>query len=379
MPSENPIEPPGFLKAQLLDGGKGFRYRPGVRMLLGMPEAKEAPLRFAQTLPPFGFRYRAGLREAVPAKTGTAGLADRDGSVTESPSPHPVEAQGAAHPGPLHRIAPPPSGFKQTRSISFVTSPEARPPVDNKTRRAREQAGVEALDIQNNGLPALSSVPAEKTKVAIPGFSKRPQVFPALKPEASEAKKADEQDLFSATQKARPVKQGAREVMSGPDTPELTHIENKKSPASEEMLPEEKTEKMPGLAPAAGLLLQPRPEQGLRPRSAHQQTIEGGSDIRKTWNDRADTFNPAFSAAAKPSRPDPHAQIRQLRETLRTFEKNQQAREAEQAQLRTDKNREPQAPPAVILKQAPPQSKTPPAFWARRYLSHAALRLRILR
>jgi len=145
--------------------------------------------------------------------------------------------------------------------------------------------------------------------------------------------------------------------------------------------------------PVHGPAIQPKLREDAPPKvvgqtlQSPQSRLSTRSSIAEAPPQAASSVSPdaPSSAASRPARQDPATQIQQLRQAVRTLknkntvlEKNQHAEGAGETHQAVQAP-EPQAAPVVIVKQAPPQSKTPPAFWERRYLSHAALRLRVLR
>lgn len=189
MRSDKGQAPSGYLHSVLADGAKPFRYRSGVRSLLGMPDREGGNLVFSPTLPPVGFRYEFRGESYLPPQHPPH-EATRSTSNSEPPvglkGSQDVALENIQLDAPIER-----AGIEF--SSAFETSQQ--PTLEKGTgqnevliKDSSRQCGVMVESRQEEvfGEPSTKSekpgTGVEGAGIEIPGISERSQSFPALSP-----------------------------------------------------------------------------------------------------------------------------------------------------------------------------------------------------
>ncbi|MEC4678737.1 MAG: hypothetical protein VST69_08305 [Nitrospirota bacterium] len=413
MPSKHTPEKPGFFRKQLEDGTKSFRYRPGIRTLLGRAESQTESLCFARPLPRMNL---SSLNPRLPKIAESAQgfpLANKNTLSHKRASPQKVEQKRNIR---LNKTSEPTATHKQSEAVFKKTETHKQ---ENLSPQAHEKSQhffppmPNGDDKKNTDSDGFSRDFTEETQVDIPGFSKNKSSFLALIPFASEVMEtggdnkkqpAQENPKEQTTKKADPQDQSLQSFASplkdnqAIKSPQRSHNLHRAPTRQNSIL--DKTE--PGEA-------FPTRQQGSEAKTSGNiaifpvLTTETQAKQKpliplppKKNEVEADKKNQSPQNFASPLRDDQASRGRATPSVLHTETHRQQwpaikhKSKEDNATRNTQKTspeeiepalktHAPQTAPIVIVKQAQPQNKTPPAFWERRYLSHAALKLRILR
>ena len=207
------MAPEGFLRAVLADGARPFRYRAGVRELLGAPDDNGVRISFASALPRGGFRY-VRQRAAAPqpqdfdmpgwlAETDDFEVAETVAQVTAPPTPVATLAfldeprvtampsslvtEVMLPPDPTTRRADPPAAVwpevlsSQSESAPRRVESRSSSPVVEQPRTAEPDRGVATVAVS-----AVAPTPARPTSLAtVPPEASRPAIQPATEPAAA--------------------------------------------------------------------------------------------------------------------------------------------------------------------------------------------------
>jgi hypothetical protein len=359
MPAEGQHIQQGYLHGILVNGTKPFRYRSGVRTLLGLPSSLDARIAYPLPLPPAGFNY---LRSATLNEIDVAApRALSESFLPESRRPQaPARFQRSETSAP--RREGPAAARQSIESPSFSKTPgEAGPtPVDRKV----EQRHV-----------ADSS--AEELRIDIPGASQRQVRFPALAPQPVE------------------------------ETPMPKTQQNKEHP------PSPVTDKMPGETPfnrpvrvdssvpprlytnlertlfnqAKPEAPRPRPEtqNAERPAPSAEQPARQAPPYRIVSSRPSRVAETDQSFKAPERRHDAGAQIEQIRRGTSNLMRKAPQESAVQESQNPPQSSPPEwerpvseVPQPIVIVNRPQVQRRTPAFWERSYLSRM-LRVRPLR
>ena len=395
------LRPGNGLYALMLNGLKPFRYRSGVRVLLGLPDAQESPLFFLANLPPVGFRYVEAEAQVFPAGLATSGLTGERPSFQKKP--YQINAALVSEIPALERGIPvllTPSPFSGAVFQKLKTESGTNMPQQGETGlkmktppQAEMKSGVRS--VQNT----------EQIKIDIPGKAESVRRFPAITPFQKE-----ETEPSAGLQPQKP----ATGTLKTPSTwPGTRVVERAAFPQKTSNVELAKAENATGAVPFEGLSPHPKRASGMTCAKAGfaQIGVDGGWE-KETVAAQPGTQIllrrvPAFGASGE-GRVSPVASppSRDAAESpARKFQGSNQAVEAHIQQLRQsvserkvkteDKGRaaapesecrETTAPPApeptapvVYLRKPAPQSALPPAFLERSYLSRTFFRLRMFR
>jgi hypothetical protein len=365
MPAEGQPIQQGYLHRILVNGTKPFRYRSGIRTLLGVPSSLDARIAYPLPLPPAGFNY---LRTA--ALNGAGVEAPRVFSESILPETGRPEAQARFQRpetgAPRMEV---PVSTRRSNQPPGATRPTPVTPADRKAER-----------------PDVATSDAEESRIDIPGASQRQVRFPALTSQS-----VDEPPMPKAPQK---------------DSGILPNKDRSTSPV---------TSKMPGGTPSSRVVgvdgfNPPRPHpirDGAGFKRANPETLVSRPEIPQAGRPAPVAEQPAKDAAPyrivsslRPSRVAemdqslkapamrhaPDALIAQIRRStsimMRKDPRESVAQESQSPPQAVPLDRErpvrevPQ--PIVIVNRRQPQRHTTPAFWERSYLSRL-LRVRPLR
>ena len=392
MPSKPSPKKQPFLRQTLRDGHIGFRYRSGIRTLLGLPESSEAAPSYRRGLPPVGFHYAAlhGFESAQ----GTSNPRGVGGDFRETAvfdfKPGASSASSQGETVPVDTAAPGRAAYRppQTAPQSSVEETLKRN-IGNETHRDKSH-GDTRTGLKSRPAPEPApETPVGRTRIRIPGVSKKAQVFPV------------------------PQEDGTTPLQSSPDAPysrgiKKTDDENAGTP---KRFPTLKAEKPLSPTPHDVQTTAPEPTTPSAPRASALQHRAVSATLHPRF--RASARDPAPAPAVRPRAIRPHdktgrdfqtpatlrpahgtpsaaehaaavqiAQLRQGMQALRTKASSARDQKERATQDMRQKTGTPPPPssqrPVVIVKTAPARSATPAAFWERNHLSHL-LRLRPLR
>ncbi len=384
MPSEHHQTNQAYLYNTLVKGTKPFRYRSGIRILLGRPETPETQLSYPLPLPPAGFRY----------------LQNRAFDPTAMPQPVRDPADFFELPLKAPQTERPPLPTEKREERLFQNHPDKqdassmRPPVsENKTS---DSPPVLSSPQEESSLLDKAKGETIEMKIDIPGLSEKVQRFPAIAARKNEPAPKTTEDITPKTEEMRHKPGSDKDIsdpgpMSGTTPPVLPHLSKKNTHLTEKTTAALKTisasqnpffDKKPGLG---------HPQNKWHPMDKTQSTealtekhvLQNASSLEKT--DAAERLRPN---PLQHSQSAAETQIAQLRQNLQALKRKTASPEikAETAQNASDTSSfsdrqaipATQKPQVVIVKQSPVQRQSPAAFWERNYMSHL-FRLRPLR
>ncbi len=390
------MAPDGYLRGVLADGALPFRYRAGVRELLGYPPDHGVRMRFASAAPRAGFTYlrRYADGPAEPDAPQWMSLAAAD--LAEPPVAAP------ARPRPAQPVAPSSVASRSVAPLSVappsVASPGvARSPVAPSTDTAAARpAGAERAGTQVAG--------RAETTVVIPGATARPgRPAPAPAPAGSARRQVPDahEEVPGAPPGTPPggspragavgpraAHPGLPEPMSRPPTVAAVAPARAPSPpvASPDTTPGRPAQHSSTAPDRPRTVLPPPPGTRAAParvalptaRPAVAPAVSGAPEPAITTEQRALPTTTARSVWRPTVTPpdDPHAAAPT---TTRPYRRATPPRPAAPRPEYPAEAPPPATPPIVVLPhpQPPPAPAGTPLFWERRYLSR--LRARILR
>lgn len=366
MPADGQHIQQGYLHGILVNGTKPFRYRSGIRTLLGLPSSLDARIAYPLPLPPAGFNY---LRTAALNEVGGAApRAFSESFLPESGKPEaPARFQRSETRAP--RREGPAAARQPIESPSFSKTPgETRStPVDRKV----EQQHV-----------ADSS--AEELRIDIPGASQRQVRFPALAPQPVE-----ETPMPKAPQKDSGLLQN-REHSPSPVTgkmPDVTPL-NRPARVDGSVPPRFYTnQERAGFNRARPEAPHSRPEtqNAGRPAPSAEQPAREAPPYRivSSRPSRVAEMDQSFKAPER--RHDAGAQLEQIRRGTSTLMRKAPRESAVQESQSPPQDSPPETtrpvsevPQPIVIVNRPQVQRRTPAFWERSYLSRM-LRVRPLR
>lgn len=172
-----------YLHRVLRDGAKPFRYRSGVRSLLGMPDSEGIKLSSSSKLPPIGFRY-ANPSFASEPFTAASSLEEVD----HSPWYNEPEKRVEAYQTNTEESTQP--------HASSVSAKKSMSPSEVEERATKAVSAV----VEKSQQPfAVSSSKIENAKIEIPGATDKSYRFPALSSLANDdlLQKSHQQKILS--------------------------------------------------------------------------------------------------------------------------------------------------------------------------------------
>jgi hypothetical protein len=363
MPSD---QPEIYLRKILVSGTKPFRYRSGIRTLLGLPENPDPRIAYPLALPLPGFNYlRQTSFDEVELETSRmfseTGFAESENAELPKKPQFQItkESPAKTETGETTAIR----GIRQSPPRSDTPKQSVRRP-----RKMSEPTRTDRRTAQDRG----EHTATEELRIDIPGISETQLCFPALEP-----RKIEENPVSETPRLVSPVQEKKEQQQRS------AAIEPTKHPAP----------RLPSREPAVVRdddPMSPHPILEFKAAKPHasvgEEIAEKASPYRKTLS--LTSPQQAAKGQAVPIQPRQQraaeAQIELLRQKLSVLKRKTasnvpEGRNTPQAE-RTETNRSasPVAQPVVIVNRSHPQRQSPPAFWERSYLSHF-LRLRRLR
>ena len=189
MRSDKGQAPSGYLHSVLADGAKPFRYRSGVRSLLGIPDSEGGDLAFSPTLPPVGFRYEFRgepyLPPQHPPRAATRLASNSEPAVGLEGSQN-VALEDIQVDAPIERAGIEISSAFETSQQPILEKVTGQNEVLIKDPSRERGVTVESRQDEVFGEPTAKSekpgTGVEGAGIEIPGISERSQSFPALSP-----------------------------------------------------------------------------------------------------------------------------------------------------------------------------------------------------
>ncbi len=397
------------LHALLLNGFKPFRYRAGVRILLGLPDTLESPLFFLPNLPPVGFRYAETAPQVSPDEVTGSGVSDERPSFTPKNGTSPRQKK----PYPINT-----AHVSETPALEYG-APVFSPPFLGTNTSHPGEPGLKM------SMPPHTLAPhgSPSAGIDIPGKTESGGRFPAITPfqkDGSFRSSHGEETEPSAGHQPQKPTIGALEISS---TLSSTRVDERAFFPQKTSNDEPSSKRSTGVKSFEGLDSHPKKASGMTYARASFTPIRE-MDHRDLLISRKVIFDavppqpvsqtfprrvPVFvasregrissilenEATGSPRGGSTRAAM-PTESLVRRFQGSNQAVEAHIQQLRQpcqqtlkieDKGR-PAAPPppvpapsASVLypRQPAPQSATPPAFLERSYLSRTFFRLRMFR
>lgn len=378
MPSYKPQAPHSFLHRALSDGAKPFRYRSGVRSLLGIPDSEGSRLAFSPTLPPVGFRYantpfvgEPYITEDFPRDTERSAFHEAPRSVfdgSHASAPQDIQHRAATL---IEAVKSVQSRLAEEKDINQNPGKikDKAPQSETALESKREKVAVRAVEKSEQPDTTI-----EKAKIEIPGVSEKSLYFPALalskkddiapshageryqeKDSSADARGNSITHAKSETQGNEPIIQPGTHTVDFSATLQKGKVKNRIVPTS-----------------SAGGLENPVPIEAEfateERRKFYPYRASGTSRLLD-----ADTVNPSNQGAAE--------RIEQLRQAVHELTAKQYAKSAEQErayeETQTHQPRQsapPPAQPVVVIKRFANPVRTPCAFWERSYLGRFRLR-----
>jgi len=382
MPSEKSAPNPGYLQKILVNGTKPFRYRSGIRTLLGLPENPDRQMSYPLPLPLAGFHYLRNAffdevgKEASPSFGESRFLESQDAGISNMPAFQKIKASAPEvdhSEVPSNRLGSKVLSLLDTQKVPVKLS-EARPtPIPSDRTWA--------------GNPTAQTGNAEELKIDIPGFSEKQILFPGI---ASQKIKEPPKAASSVQVSGLPGKK--EEDPSSADIETSNDFSFNKTAANEEPVP---LLRMTPRAPAVSDRLDPKTVHPIlgsmseKKKDLLAEDIAGNESLSRS-NRPMITPKPAGQSQALPIQARQHAaeaQIEQLRQSLRRLNRKTASEDSNAQSSQNEPHPEPKethpAPhliqqPVVIVNRSPVQRRTPSAFWERRYMSRL-FRVRPLR
>ncbi|MDH4300815.1 MAG: hypothetical protein OEV51_01945 [Nitrospira sp.] len=375
MPSDLPET---YLRDMLLRGTEPFRYRSGIRMLLGLPENPDLRIAFSSGRPVPAFHY---VRQP---SFNDAGI---DASPMFSESSVPQFPHGEhRHTAPFHNTHVPPAHREARAGGASRVVPESRARAETPASsvgasgETRKPAVTDEQAVRPNTDPA----PAVRLRMDIPGVSEKPIRFPAMElrkpaetggsegpmPVAAVQEKKDRQPS-AATEPSNPAltaRRGAGEqsnaVLRVP--PRQAPVFGPNDPVSNDRVAAAEAGKK-RVSAGGGIVDTPASSRRASPLASEKQAAKP----------RVAPVRPAQHQAAE-------ALIEQLRHRLgvvkgkpaSNVQETPKSPQDEPAHMNRSATPLPQ--PVVIVNRWQPLRHSPPAFWERSHVGQF-LRLRRLR
>ncbi len=393
MPSEQRPQPQAYLYKALADGAKPFRYRSGIRTLLGQPENPDTQVSHPLPLPPAGFHYLRQASFDEPAHAPRQ-RPEKEDFLTEIPERH--TAQGLQAPESAHGFDAPQAQQKPDTPRNTPIAPYSFKSAPGSQHLPHRESGTEG---ETGPIQKTMESASTQIQIDIPGFSEKVRRFSALTPRKKEDTPQTQKDApETRTTGTAPLTQNVRtEIIDRLNVPQTA--------VSASRQPPQKTH------PAIGKMQNVRETQkeetktinrATTPSLHHLHKVNAGDQqaLRKmeTWTENTVYKNQLPSNTPRETNPhDPlpirrtqqaaESRIEQLRQSLQTLKQKTSTRESDAEKPpetprheTVDHHRPPDLTPqpVVIVKRAPVRRQSPAAFWERNYMSHL-FRVRPLR
>jgi hypothetical protein len=379
MPSENQQTTQGYLLQVLINGGKAFRYRGGIRELLGLPDSTEAELSYPLPMPPAGFRYLQSL--------------SHDKTKRGSPPGHLPQVKGRD----LRNQHPPDAIRKEPMEVAVLEGPSIPASAKEPTSGLHpvvptgSPGRVNAPGGKNMGQinDTVGIGKSERMQIDIPGFSEEARRFAALEPSHEQEKPTSNETVQPGAKQentARTRAHAAHTVRTGPTgyTP---------PPAMPVREGATRKPRSPHAGPTVNEQIETTVQKSIptletaKPVAPPEIEILQGPARRSRRDIKASQVAEPAPVSGVPPRLGQQAtegRIEQLRHALETAKRQAIAEaappgDAENSRAtRAFQSAGPAAQPVVIVKSAPAGRRSPAAFWERSYLGRLH-RLRPLR
>lgn len=367
MPAEVQHVQQGYLYGILVNGTKPFRYRSGIRTLLGLPSSLDARIAYPLPLPPAGFNY---LRTATLNEIGVAAPRPFDESFLPEPGRAPARFQGSETGAP--RREGPAAARQSVASPCFL-----------KVAKSSNE-GLPSLADRNAEQRHLADSSAEELRIDIPGASQRQVRFPALAPQPVE-----ETPVPKTPQKGAEILQNNQHspfpvTDKTPDKTPFSRTMRVDNPVPPRLYPNQERVEFNRAKPEAPRPL-PETQDAGRPAPSAEQPARQAPPYRivSSRPSRVAEIDQSFRAPER--RHEAGAQIDQIRRGTSTMMRKapresavQESQSPPQDSLPETTRPVSEVPQPIVIVNRPQLQRRTPAFWERSYLSRM-LRVRPLR